>query len=332
MTNKTLLILGGAGYIGSYVNKLLCKAGYATIIVDDLSSGYRELVKTGTFIEGDFGDEALLTHIFSQYQIDGVLHFAAFKSVNESIENPKKYYSNNVIKTITLLNTMLDFGIKKFIFSSSAAVYGTSDEAVVTEETPCHPCNVYGTSKLFVEKILQDYGQAYNLDSISLRYFNVAGGDPDGELCHSFFEAGNLIPIALTRLVKNETITVYGTDYDTPDGSCLRDYIHLHDLATAHIAALEKVFLQAGVCTSYNLGTNKGYSVLEVLDTIKKVTHRELKVELGPRRSGDPAQLIANASRAEQELSWKTQMSDITKMVSDTWKCFTPPLEVSVGA
>lgn len=316
---KYILVVGGAGYIGSYVNKLLNRSGYKTVILDNLSTGDRRSVTKGTFIEGDLGNQDDLKHVFTQYPIDAVMHFAAYISVGESVSNPSKYYHNNVSNTLTLLDTMLDYQIKTFIFSSSAAIFGIPDKDLVDENNSKSPINPYGETKLIVEHILRDYSHAYDLRSCSLRYFNAAGGDPDGEVLNYQTNQSNLIPTAL-RSIKNpgNPLTVFGTDYNTTDGTCIRDYVHIHDLGTAHILAMEQL-LNGGPTTQYNLGYGKGFSVFEVLDSIKRVTGHDINIIHGDRREGDPPQLIADSAKIRKELNWSPQYNDLDTIVQDCW-------------
>lgn len=315
----TILIAGGAGFIGSQVNKMLNKAGYKTLILDNLSQGNALTVQSGELIKGDIGDKHLLSQIFSTHSIEAVMHFAAFIDVGESVREPSKYYFNNVVNTLTLLNTMIEHNIKKFIFSSSAAIYGYPTQDFIAENHPCHPINPYGETKWMVEKILRDFDEAYQLKSCCLRYFNAAGGDPDGKIKNYQKKALNLIPIALHSLKTNGQLTIYGTDYPTTDGSCIRDYIHIEDLGSAHILGLEKL-LSGGPSTQYNLGNGRGHSVKEVIQATEKVTGKKLNVIEGPRRPGDPPLLLADASKAKNELGWSPQYPDLEIMIAHAWK------------
>ncbi len=316
---KNILVVGGAGYIGSYINKLLNQTGYNTIVLDNLSTGDRRTVIKGTFVNGDLNNPEDLKNIFTQYPFDAVMHFAADINVGESISNPAKYYQNNVANTLNLLNTMIDYGVKTFIFSSSAAIFGNSKNRLVNEESPKAPINPYGETKLVVEHILRDYSHAYGLHSSCLRYFNAAGGDPEGEILNYRTNQSNLIPTALRSLLNPKlSLTLFGTDYDTPDGTCVRDYIHLHDLGTAHILSMEKL-LNGHPSSHYNLGYGKGFSVLEVIESIERVTGRKVNIVHGERREGDPPQLIADSKKAYKELNWTTQYDDLDTIVRDGW-------------
>lgn len=324
MTNKNILIAGGAGYIGSYINKLLNLAGYKTIVLDNLSTGDRRTVLKGTFIEGDLGNPEDLQNVFTQYSIDAVMHFAACINVGESVVNPRKYYHNNVVNTLTLLDAMVAAEIKIFIFSSSAAIFGSPEQPLLKEDSPKNPINPYGRTKLIVEQILEDYSAAYGLRSCCLRYFNAAGGDPEGEILNLRTNQSNLIPTALRSLLHKKPLTVFGTDYPTPDGTCLRDYIHLYDLGMAHLLALEKL-LKGDPSCCYNLGYGRGFSVWEVIHAIEKVTGFQLNVTCGERRVGDPPRLVADSTLAQKELHWKPQYDHLEQIIAHAWNCMQPP-------
>lgn len=324
---KNILVTGGAGFIGSYVNKLLHQAGYETIILDNLSTGSRSVVRQGTFVEGNCGDVEVLKSLFSQYPIDAVMHFAALIDVGESISKPALYYENNVAGTLNLLKMMNQFDVKKLIFSSSAAVYGNPQQELPIKETdPCLPINPYGESKLMVEKILRDCDRAYQLKSCSLRYFNAAGGDPDGEIKFEKKHISNLIPLILRGIKSSVPLTIYGTDYPTKDGTCIRDYIHIHDLATAHLLALEKLF-QGGKTDCFNLGNGSGFSVREVIAAAEKVTGIQVQVIEGARRPGDPPLLIADSQKAQRDLNWKTRYPDLETIIAHAWQAMNPSLK-----
>jgi UDP-glucose 4-epimerase len=313
---KKILVVGGAGFIGSCVNKQLADGGFQTVVLDNLSRGSRSSVCRGQLIEGDLGDGALLDQLFSTHPIEAVMHFAAFTDVGESIASPHLYYQNNVVKTLTLLEAMRQHKVDKLVFSSSAAVYGLPQQELIDESHPCTPINPYGETKLMVEKILHTYHLAYGLKVCSLRYFNAAGGDPDGELKHRHPNPSNLIPIILNRLAKGIPVTLFGTDYPTPDRSCVRDYIHIHDLGRAHLLALQQ--LEERSFSFYNLGNGHGYSVREVISAVEKATGKKVKVVEGARRPGDPPYLIAKAEKAKQELLWQPRYS-LDEMVSHAW-------------
>lgn len=318
--SHAILIVGGAGYIGSHVNEMLYRQGYQTIVLDNLSHGNREAVAHGTFIQGDLEDTRLLDEIFSTYKIDAVMHFAALKDVGESVKEPLRYYENNVANTLNLLSMMVKHRVNRMIFSSSAAIFGNPQEIPVSEEHPCHPINPYGKTKLMVEKILEDFDHAYGIRYSSLRYFNAAGGDPQGQIKNYQLTDSNLIPIILRNILKgNPSVTIFGTNYATPDGTCIRDYIHIEDLGTAHIAALENL-LKGSSSSCYNLGNGNGFSVREVIAAAEKVTGIKIHVYEGARRPGDPAVLIASSDKAKQELHWNPQYSSLETIIQHAWE------------
>lgn len=315
-----ILVCGGAGYIGSHINKQLYKEGYETVVFDNLVYGHREAVKWGTFVKGDLKNIEDIESVFHKYPIDEVFHFAAYAYVGESVEKPEKYYYNNVVNTLNLLQVMKKYGCKKIIFSSTCATYGEPERIPITEDIPQKPINPYGATKLMVERILQDYHKAYGLEYVVLRYFNAAGADPEGEIGESHNPETHIIPLVLDAASgKREDIKVFGTDYDTPDGSCVRDYIHVYDLATAHVLALHH--LEAGKESLFlNLGNEAGTSVLEVINSVKKVTGKEFKETLDERRPGDPAKLVGSSKKAQEILGWKPVYGDIDVIVEHAWK------------
>lgn len=314
MSPKKILVVGGCGFIGSEVNKLLHQAGYETVILDNLSDSSKRSVKWGTFIKGDLGNRRLLEKLFSTHHFDAVMHFAAYIDVGESVRNPRKYYDNNVSKTLTLLNAMCDHDVKIFIFSSTAAVYGLPTQPLLSEDHPKNPINPYGQTKLIIEKILEDFDIAYGLKSAKMRYFNAAGGDPDGQIKLFSHKKTNLIPLILDAVRKKQPITIHGTDYPTPDGTCVRDYVHIYDLGIAHIKAMEKLF-EGGKSEAYNLGNGKGFSVREVIRATEKVLQTSIQVIEGPRRPGDPPFLLADTTKAQKLLNWQVQYPDIEMML-----------------
>jgi len=319
MKKKTILVTGGAGYIGSHANHMLHLAGYQTIVLDNLSSGNRKAVSEGTFIQGDINDKILLNKIFSENSIDAVMHFAAFIDVGESIKNPLKYYQNNVAASLNLFQIMLQHGVNKIVFSSTAAVIGNPIQNLIDETHACVPINPYGHSKLMVETILQDLAVAYDLHFCILRYFNAAGGDPEGKRKNYSDHQSNLIPRILNNLKQgNATITIFGTDYPTPDGTCIRDYIHIDDLGRAHILAMEHLW--KGKSSLYHLGTGSGYSVRDVIAIAEKVTGKKIHAIEGDRRPGDPPILVANSAKAQRELNWEPRYSSLENMIADAWK------------
>lgn len=319
MKNKTILIAGGAGYIGSHVNKMLNLSGYKTIVLDNLSRGNSSAVTQGTFVQGDIKDKKLLAEIFSTYKIDAVMHFAAFIDVGESTTNPSKYYQNNVAATLNLLECMKEHDIKTFIFSSTAAIFGIPQENLIAETHPKQPINPYGNSKLMVEWMLSDFDKAYGIKSGCLRYFNAAGGDPDSEIKYSEKKESNLIPIILKNLKSNGIVTIYGTDYETRDGTCIRDYIHVNDLGSAHLLCMEKLF-ETCESASYNLGNGQGFSVREVIQAAEKITGLKVNVIEGDRRAGDPPFLVADSGKARKELGWVPKFSSIDQMIAHAWR------------
>lgn len=327
MHKQTILVTGGAGFIGSHVNKMLHQAGYQTVVLDNLSNGHPETVLCGTFIKGDLADTGLLDQLFNRYRIDAVMHFAAFIDVGESVYDPAKYYFNNVVNTLNLLNAMLRNRVKTFIFSSTAALFGYPLEPTIKENHPCHPINPYGESKWMVEKILRDYGQAYGLKYSCLRYFNAAGGDPEGKIKNYQKKATNLIPLILKSIKNGNALTIYGTDYPTRDGTCIRDYIHIEDLGKAHIAALEQLF-EEYPSTYYNLGNGKGFSVREVIHAAEAILGRKVTVIEGSRRAGDAPILLADSTKAAQELHWQPTYS-LEQMIEHAWMALLDPVSQS---
>ncbi len=319
----TILVTGGAGYIGSHSVLTLQKAGYEVIILDNLVYGHQDLVETALktkLIVGDTCDRALLQQIFSEHQIDAVMHFAAYAYVGESVTKPAKYYHNNVIGTFTLLEAMLEANVKNFVFSSTCATYGVPESVPIKEEQPQNPINPYGATKLMVERILQDFSHAYDFCSVCLRYFNAAGADPDGTLGEDHNPETHLIPLVLqTALGHRESISIFGTDYDTPDGSCIRDYIHVLDIAQAHILAL-KYLLNNGKTDVFNLGNSSGFSVKEVIDAARKITGKEIKSVECDRRAGDPPALVGSGEKAQKILGWQPEYSNLEAIISHAWQ------------
>jgi UDP-glucose 4-epimerase len=321
MDKKYVLVTGGAGYIGSHVNEMLYRHGYSTLILDNLSAGNRKAIQHGLLIEGDCGNKELLNQIFSTYRIQAVMHFAAYIDVGESVNDPLKYYHNNVSSTLHLLEAMIQHHVNIFIFSSSAAVYGLTSENLIDENHICKPISPYGQSKLMVETILRDASQARSLHYCCLRYFNVTGGDSKGRLKNYKKNNSNLIPIILKSLLnaENGSVTIFGTDYHTTDGTCIRDYIHVEDLATAHMAAMDHL-LGGGSSGCYNVGNGVGYSVREVIAAVQKVTGKDIQITEGPRRPGDPPICIANPEKAKKELKWQPSFTSIEVMIKHAWQ------------
>jgi len=315
-----ILVTGGAGYIGSHTIKQLLKRGYDVVAYDNLSEGHRELVLCDEFVEADLADLNALRETFERYPIEAVMHFAALTQVGESVEDPEKYYQNNVTGGLNLLRAMREHDVKPFIFSSSAAVYGDPTEIPIKEDHPKRPKSPYGQTKLIFEQILEDYSRAYGIKYIALRYFNAAGSDPEGQIGEWHNPETHLIPIVLeAALEKRDHVEIFGTDYETKDGTCIRDFIHVDDLAAAHILALESL-RDGKPNTAYNLGIGKGYSVREVIETCRRVTGREIKVVEGARRPGDPPQLVADPSRAQRELGWEPKFKTLEEIVETAWE------------
>lgn len=313
-----ILVVGGAGYIGSHCVKELNRQGYNTVTFDNLVYGHREAVKWGAFEEGDMSDAERLREVFRTYKIAGVMHFAAYAYVGESVTDPEKYYFNNVAATLNLLKVMREFGVDKFIFSSTCATYGVPKQIPIPESHGQAPINPYGASKLMVERVLADYGRAYDLKSICFRYFNAAGADPEGDIGEQHDPETHLIPLVLRAAMGGTPLKVFGDDYPTPDGTCIRDYIHVIDLARAHILGLERL-LAGGASSIYNLGNGSGYSVKEVIETSERLTGRKVPFAFAPRREGDPPQLIGSAEKAVAELGWKPEFAKLDQIIETAW-------------
>ncbi len=314
-----ILVVGGAGYIGSHMVKMLAKAGHQVVTLDNLSKGYRDAVKYGDFVEGGILNSELLDSVFSSNEFDGVMHFASYIEVGESVRDPAKYFRNNFANTLNLLDAMVRHQVKCFIFSSTAAIFGEPETAPIDEKHPKKPINPYGKSKLMVEQALTDYEVAYGLRSVCLRYFNAAGADPEGELGERHNPETHLIPLILQAASgRRDKISIFGQDYPTPDGSCVRDYIHIVDLCSAHLLALEKL-VQGSGSKQYNLGNGNGYSVIEVIEAVKKITDKDFDVVSESRRSGDPAVLVADSSLARSELGWNPVYDDLEVIVQHAW-------------
>ncbi len=323
MANLTILVTGGAGYIGSHAVLALQDAGYEVVILDNLVYGHRELVETVLkveLIEGDVTNRTLLDQIFQSREIAAVIHFAAYAYVGESVSHPAKYYRNNVVGTLTLLEAMCDAGIKNFVFSSTCATYGVPEAIPIVENQRQQPINPYGMTKLMVEHILDDFNQAYGLKSVRFRYFNAAGADPQGRLGEDHQPETHLLPLVLlTAMGKRDSISIYGTDYDTPDGTCIRDYIHVNDLAQAHILGLEYL-LKGGNTDVFNLGNGQGFSIREVIEAARVVTGRPIAVTLADRRPGDPPVLVGSGEKAKRVLGWKPEYADLKTILTHAWQ------------
>lgn len=314
-----ILIVGGAGYIGSHMGKYLHAKGYTPVVLDNLSMGHREAVKWGPLYEGEIDDDTLLNIIFSKYDIKAVMHFAALCYVGESVALPLKYYRNNVGATIGLLSSMLDHGINKMIFSSTCATYGEPERLPITEDLNQQPISPYGRSKLMMEHILDDLDRAHKLKSVCLRYFNAAGADPEGELGEDHDPETHLIPLVIqAALDKERELAVFGNDYPTKDGTCIRDYIHIIDLAQAHYLALLHL-LDNGESKKYNLGNGNGCSILDVINTTSEVSGKEITYKFVERRAGDPAILVGSSEKAMQELGWKPEFNTLKTIIETAW-------------
>lgn len=315
-----ILITGGAGYVGSHTVKELLKLGYSTLVLDSLINGHRELVRGGELVEGDLQDRALLEDIFARHSVEAVMHFAAFAYVGESVTDPGKYYRNNVCGTLNLVEAMLKARVNKIIFSSTCATYGHPQEIPITEKHLQNPVNPYGGSKLMVERILRDFEQSHGLRSVIFRYFNAAGADPETQIGEWHEPETHLIPLVLDVAAgKQKVVKIFGTDYDTYDGTCIRDYIHVTDLADAHIQGLKH--LQAGKNSDvFNLGNGQGYSVRQVIEWAERITGRQIEVQKAPRRLGDPAMLVGSAEKAQTVLGWKTRFPKLEDIISTAWK------------
>ncbi len=314
-----ILLTGGAGYIGSHIGLSLLRQGHQIVTVDNLSKGHREAVQGGGFYQVDLADHDRLADVFQQEKVDGVIHLAAASLVGESVQKPGKYFRNNLANGLTLLETMLDSGVKFIVFSSTAAVYGEPEGVPIAEDHAKQPTNPYGVSKLYFEGIMDWFEKAHGLKYVSLRYFNAAGADPTGVIGEDHAPESHLIPIIMqVPLGKRSTIEIFGSDYPTPDGTCIRDYIHVTDLAQAHILAL-KHLLAEGESKIYNLGNQTGFSNLEVLRTIEDVVGKAIPYQFGPRRGGDPARLVAASTRIKQELGWQPEFPELRQIVESAW-------------
>lgn len=312
---RNILVTGGAGYIGSHTCKALRIHGYTPITYDNLSRGHREAVKWGPLEIGDLADQARLGEVMARYNPEAIIHFAALAYVGESIDNPGKYYRNNVAGTLSLLDAAHRNGIEKIVFSSTCATYGVPDRLPISEASPQQPINPYGMSKLMVERVLSDYQRAYGLRAIVLRYFNAAGADPEGEVGESHSPETHLVPIVIdVALRRRDRVTIFGADYDTHDGTCIRDYVHVSDLADAHVLALRRLEVESDLL-ALNLGNGRGFSVREVIAAVERATGTKIVAEYGPRRPGDPACLIASAEKAQNLLGWHAKFSRIDQII-----------------
>ena len=317
---KNVLVTGGAGYIGSHACKALKKAGYTPVTFDNLVTGWEDAVKFGPFEKGDLLDRERLDEVFAKYKPIAVMHFAALSQVGESMAKPGMYWHNNVGGSLSLIEAAVDARVKNFVFSSTCATYGDQDNVVLDENSDQYPINAYGASKRAIEDILRDFGAAYGLNSVIFRYFNVAGGDPEAEVGEFHQPETHLIPLMLDAIDgKREALTIFGTDWDTPDGTCIRDYVHVCDLVDAHVLGLKWLEDDKG-SRVFNLGTGSGFSVREVIDHSRAVTNREVPFEEGPRRPGDCTKLVSGSIRAVEELGWKLTRSTLETMIADAWR------------
>ena len=315
-----ILVTGGAGYIGSHVCKALSRKGHEIVVFDNLEYGHSDLARWGTLVQGDLLDRAVLGSVFRRYTPEAVMHFAAYAYVGESVADPARYYRNNVIGSYNLVEAARAHGVRDMIFSSTCAVYGVPESVPITEDMALNPINPYGNTKLAIEKLLEDYGVAYGMRSVRLRYFNAAGADPEAETGEDHTPETHLIPLVLDAAIgRRDSITINGDDYDTPDGTCVRDYIHVTDLARAHVLALEYL-VGGGETLAVNLGNSRGHSVREVVETARRVTGRDFRVDVGPRREGDPPVLVGSNEMARRVLGWSPERSEMETIIEDAWR------------
>ena len=318
-----ILVTGGAGYIGSHAVLALTDADHEVVVVDNLSCGHREVIEhlqRVSLVIGDIGDRTLMRRVFSENRIDAVMHFSAYAYVGESVRNPSKYYRNNVAAMIHLLDEVIEAGVRRFVFSSTCATYGSPQQMPIREDCPQNPINPYGASKLMAERILADYGHAYGLNSVIFRYFNAAGADPAGRSGEDHDPETHLIPLILDAVSgRRGNVSVYGNDYDTPDGTCIRDYIHVSDLARAHLLGVN-LLMGGNPSDTFNLSTGRGYSVNEVIRAVERVTGRPVPVHTAARRAGDPAELVGDAGKAQARLGWVPEYPEIDTMVSHAFE------------
>ena len=315
----TVLVVGGAGYIGSQTAKELARSGFDTVGLDNLVTGHRDAFQTGPLEVGDMGDLAFVRDVFQRHRIDAVMHFAAYAYVGESVVEPEKYYRNNVAATLTLLRAMREAGCGRLIFSSTCATYGEPETIPLTEDHPQRPVSPYGRTKWMVEQVIADYGRAYGLASVIFRYFNAAGADPEGDIGERHEPETHLIPLVLEAITTGKPLQILGDDYPTPDGTCVRDYIHVVDIARAHVLGLDRL-LAGGASAIYNLGNGNGYSVREVIETAERVTGRPVPRVLAPRRPGDPAVLVGSCQRAFDELGWRPAFAQLEQVIETAWR------------
>ncbi len=321
MQTGHILVTGGAGYIGSHTVLALTERGYRVVVVDDLSEGHRQAVRGEELAEGSLLDPEFLAGVFRDREVAAVMHFAANCYVGESVVNPGRYYRNNVVGTLNLLAAMVEAGVEPLVFSSTCATYGEPTSMPITEDAPQQPVNPYGESKLWCERLIRDFGRAHGIRGVALRYFNAAGADPEGRLGEDHRPETHLIPLVLRAAADGEPVlTVFGDDYPTPDGTCVRDYVHVTDLAAAHVLALEAAPRLSAGLTAYNLGNERGTSVLEVIRAAESVCGGKVPCQIGPRRPGDPATLVGSSRKIQTELSWHPQLGSIETIVQTAWR------------
>jgi UDP-glucose-4-epimerase GalE len=325
-----ILVTGGAGYIGSVTAHLLARRGYEVVVVDDLSRGHEHNLGSNPFHKLNLSETPALADVLARERVDAVVHFAAFAAVGESTEHPELYFSNNVGGTLSLLNAMSAARVKRLVFSSSAAVYGIPEKVPIREDTVLAPVNPYGESKVLVERMLAWLDRYSGLHSIALRYFNACGSDPESGLGEEHQPETHLIPLLLQAVVTGNPITIFGEDYDTPDGTCIRDYVHVTDLAQAHLLALERLLAGQG-SNAFNVGTGAGHSVMEVLRAVEEVTGRTVPYQIGPRRAGDPPALVADSSKLQHALGWKPKYPEVNDIVTTAWQFEKSRVPVSRG-
>jgi UDP-glucose 4-epimerase len=318
MTPRRILVTGGAGYIGSHTVRILLQQGHDVAVVDDLSKGYRHNVPEDRLFRLNINETAALAEVMRQTRSEAVIHFAAFIAVGESMQQPEKYFANNVCGSLSLLKAMLETGVRHIVFSSTAAVYGNPHTTPIQEDFPIQPVSPYGESKVMVETLLRWFDTIHHVTSVSLRYFNAAGASPDGALGEEHEPETHLIPLVFRAVMTDTPVTVFGTDYDSPDGTCIRDYVHVNDLAQAHILALDHL-LSAGESDQFNVGTGTGHTVLEVIRAVEEVTGRKVPYKVGPRREGDAPSLVAASEKLRSRLNWKPQYPDLRTIVEHAW-------------